>query len=53
VYYPSIFRWLLQIQVIDVESGEIVERSLVEMNYMGTEGVKQAFKIAAQHLVRQ
>ena len=30
VYYPSIFRWLLQIQVIDVETGEIMGRSFVE-----------------------
>ena len=53
VYYPSIFRWLLQIQVIDVENGEVMGRSCVEMNYVGAEGVKEACRIAAQNLTRR
>jgi len=51
VYYPSILRWLLQIQVIDVETGEIMGRSLVEINYVGAEGLKEACKIAVKNLV--
>jgi hypothetical protein len=50
VYYPSILRWLLQVQIIDVETGEVLGRSLVEINYMGAEGVKEACKIAVQNL---
>ncbi len=50
VYYPSIFRWLLQIQVIDVETGEIMGRSLVEINYMGAEGLKEGCKMAVKNL---
>ena len=50
VYYPSILRWLLQIQVIDVETGEIMGRSLVEINYVGAEGLKEACKIAVKNL---
>jgi len=50
VYYPSIFRWLLQIQVVDVEKGEIMGRSFVEMNYVGAEGMKEACKIAVKNL---
>ena len=50
VYYPSILRWLLQIQVIDAESGEITGRSFVEINYAGAEGVKEACKIAVKNL---
>jgi hypothetical protein len=53
VYYPSIFRWLLQIQVIDVESGEVMGRSFVEINYVGAEGVKEGCRIAAQNLTRR
>lgn len=53
VYYPSIFRWLLQIQVIDVENGEVMGRSFVEINYVGAEGVKEACRIAAQNLTRR
>ena len=51
VYYPSIVRWLLQVQVIDVERGEVMGRSLVEVNYIGAEGVKQACKIAVKNLI--
>ena len=50
VYYPSIVRWLLQIEIIDVETGEVMGRSTVEINYIGAEGVKKACRIAVQNL---
>jgi TolB-like protein len=50
VYYPSILRWLLQVQIIDVETGEVMGRSMVEINYMGAEAVKEACRIAVQNL---
>ena len=50
VYYPSILRWLLQIEVIDVETGQVMGRSFVEINYVGAEGVKEACKIAVRNL---
>jgi TolB-like protein len=50
VYYPSILRWLLQVQIIDVETGEVMGRSMVEINYAGAEGVKEACRIAVQNL---
>ncbi len=50
VYYPSILRWLLQVQIIDVESGEVMGRSLVEIDFMGAEGMKRACEIAVQYL---
>ncbi len=50
VYYPSILRWLLQIQAIDVETGEVMGRSFVEIDYLGAEGVKEACKIAVKNL---
>jgi hypothetical protein len=50
VYYPSIVRWLLQVQIIDIETGEMMGRSLVEINYMGAEGVEEGCKIAVQNL---
>lgn len=50
VYYPSILGWLLQIQVIDVETGEIMGRSLVEINYVGAKGLKEACEIAVENL---
>jgi len=51
VYYPSLLRWLLQIQVTDVERGEVTGRSFVEVNYVGAEGVEEACKIAVKNLV--
>ena len=50
VYYPSIVRWLLQIKIIDVETGEVTGRSVVEINFIGAERVKEACKIAVQQL---
>ena len=50
VYYPSIVRWLLQIEIIDVDTGEVMGRSTVEVNYMGAEGVRKACRIAVQNL---
>ena len=50
VYYPSILRWLLQVQIIDVETGEVMGRSLVEIDFMGAEGVKEVCRIAVQNL---
>jgi len=51
VYYPSVLRWLLQVQIVDVETNEVLGRSLVEIDFMGALGVKQACKIAVQNLV--
>jgi hypothetical protein len=53
VYYPSILRWLLQVQIVDVETGEVMGRSFVEINYMVAEGVKEACNIAVQNLTRK
>jgi len=50
VYYPSILRWLLQVQIIDVETGEVLGRSMVEIDYAGAEAVKDACRIAVQNL---
>lgn len=50
VYYPSILRWLLQVEIIDVETGEVMGRSMVEIDYMGAEGVKEGCRIAVQNL---
>lgn len=50
VYYPSILRWLLQVEIIDVDTGEVMGRSTVEVNYIRAEGVKEACRIAVQNL---
>jgi hypothetical protein len=53
VYYPSIFCWLLQIQGVDVGSGEVMGRSFVEIKYVGAEGIGETCRITAQNLTRR
>jgi len=50
VYYPSISRWLLQVQIVDAQTDEVMGRSLAEINFMGAEGAKEACKIAVRYL---
>lgn len=50
VYYPGLVRWLLQVEIIDVEASEVMGRSTVEVNYLGAEGFKEACRITAQNL---
>jgi hypothetical protein len=50
VYYPSIVRWLLQVQLVDAETNEVLGRSLAEIDFMGAEGAKEGCKIAVQYL---
>jgi len=50
VYYPSIVRWLLQVQIVDAETNEVLGRSLAEIDFMGAEGAKEGCKIAVQYL---
>jgi len=50
IYYPSITRWLLQIVILDTETGNVMGRSLVEINFMGAEGKEQAARFAVEKL---
>ena len=50
IYYPSITRWLLQVVITDTETGKVLGRSLVEINYMGAEGKEQAARFAVEKL---
>jgi TolB-like protein len=50
VYYPSIARWLLQVQIVDAETNEVLGRSLAEIDFMGAEGKKEGCKIVVQYL---
>jgi hypothetical protein len=50
VYYPSLVRWLLQVQIVDAQTNEVLGRSLAEIDFMGAEGAKEACKIAVQYL---
>jgi hypothetical protein len=49
-YYPSILRWLLQVVIVDTETGKVMGRSLVEVDYMGAMGVKEGTRLAVEKL---
>lgn len=50
VYYPSILRWILQVVIVDLETNEVLGRSMVEIDYIGAERVKEACQFAVQEL---
>ena len=50
VYYPSIVRWLLQVRIIDVKTGQSMGSSLVEVNFAGAMGLKEGCRLAVQEL---
>jgi hypothetical protein len=50
IYYPSVLRWLLQVVIIDTETGEVLGRSMVEINYMGSMGKEEAAHFAVEKL---
>ncbi len=50
VYYPSLVRWLLQVQIVDTGTDEVLGRSLAEIDFMGADGVKEGCKVAIQYL---
>jgi hypothetical protein len=50
VYYPSILRWILQVVIVDIETDEVLGRSMVEINYIGAERVREGCQFAVQEL---
>jgi hypothetical protein len=53
VYYPSIARWLLQVRIIDVETGSWVGQSSVEIGFAGDLGLKEGCRLAVESLVQR
>lgn len=53
VYYPSIGRWLLQVVIVEAETGRVMGRSLAEIDFMGALRKKEAAQIAVEKLTLQ
>ncbi len=53
VYYPTVLRWLLQVVIIDAETGEVMGRSLAEIDFMGALREKEGAELAVQKLTVQ
>ena len=50
IYYPSITRWLLQVVIVDADTGRVMGRSLVEIDYLGAMGAKEGAHLAVEKL---
>lgn len=50
IYYPSITRWFLQVVIFDTETGKVMGRSLVEIDYMGAMGKGEAARFLSRSL---
>lgn len=50
IYYPSITRWFLQIVILDTKTGEVMGRSLVEIDFMGAMGKVEGARFAVEKL---
>ena len=53
VYYPTPLRWLLQVVIIDAETGGVMGRSLAEVDFMGALREKEGAELAVQKLTPQ
>src|SRR4030067_2626053 len=50
VHYPSILRWILQVVIVDLETDEVLGRSMVEINYIGRGRVKEGCRVVVHEI---
>ncbi len=50
VYYPSIARWLVQVMIIDVQTGSWLGQSSAEIDFAGALGLKEGCRLAVESL---
>jgi hypothetical protein len=50
IYYPSIVRWLVQVRIVDVKTGQSMGGSLVEVEFAGALGLKEGCRLAVREL---
>lgn len=50
VIYQTITTWILQVVIVDVETGRVLGRSTVQIGYMGAEGYRQGARFAVEKL---
>ena len=53
VLYPSITRWLLQVIVVDAETGKVMGRSVAEIDYVGALRKEEGARLAVEKLTIQ
>lgn len=53
VYYPTVLRWLLQVVIVEAETGRVMGRSLAEIDFMGALREKEGAELAVQKLTVQ
>ncbi len=50
VYSPGLLRWYLQVKIIDTETGQVLGRSMVEMNSLFSADTEKATHLAVEKL---
>jgi hypothetical protein len=50
IYSPSLLRWYLQVKIIDTETGEVLGRSMVEMDSLFPTDIEKTARLAVEKL---
>jgi hypothetical protein len=50
IYSPSISRWFLQVKIIDTETGEVMGRSMVQIDSLFSTDIEKATRLAVKRL---
>jgi hypothetical protein len=50
IYSPSVLNWYLQVKIIDTETGQVLGRSMVEMDSLFSTDIEKATRLAVEKL---
>ena len=50
IYSPNISSWFLQVKIIDTETGQVLGRSMVEINSLISTDIEEAARLAVEKL---
>jgi hypothetical protein len=50
IYSPSVLDWYLQVKIVDTETGQVLGRSMVEMNSLFSTDIEKATHLAVEKL---
>jgi hypothetical protein len=53
IYSPSILSWFLQVKIMDVETGRMMGRSMVEIDSLSATDIEEAARLAVEKLSLQ
>jgi len=50
IYSPSLLHWYLQVKIIDTETGQVLGRTMVEMDSLFSADIQKATRLAVEEL---